>query len=54
MTYAERSFFDGDYCQHCADRDEHLRLRRIARNAQVAFERRKGSRGIHRYSRLAA
>lgn len=30
MSYAERAFFDGDHCQHCADRDEHLRLQRIA------------------------
>ena len=28
-TYSERSFFDGDACQHCADRDEHLRLNRL-------------------------
>lgn len=45
--FAERAFFDGDHCSHCATRDEHLRLERIAkrnREALRAIERRTGSR----------
>lgn len=45
--YAERAYFDNDACHHCATRDEHLRLERIAkrnREALRAIERRQGSR----------
>lgn len=45
--YAERAYFDGDHCQHCAARDEHDRLCAIAkRNAALvrSIERRTGSR----------
>lgn len=28
MSAAEASFFDGDYCQHVADLEEHARLER--------------------------
>lgn len=35
--YAERAYFDGDFCQHCADRDEVERLRRAMRQAQQAY-----------------
>lgn len=45
--YAERAYFDNDACAHCAARDEHLRLERIAkrnREALRAIERRTGSR----------
>lgn len=30
MIYSEAAYFEGDHCQHCADRDEHLRFQRIA------------------------
>jgi hypothetical protein len=46
MNHAEASYFDGDHCQHCADRDEHLRLER-KRVLPVAYrqrERRFGGR----------
>lgn len=45
--YAERAYFTTDACHHCATRDEHLRLERIAkrnREALRAIERRTGSR----------
>lgn len=48
QNYAEASFFDGYHFQHIAAWQEHLRLQRIERNARRSFERRKGSRGIHR------
>ncbi len=47
--YAERAYFDNDACQHCATRDEHLRLERIAkrdREALAGLERRRGGRAI--------
>lgn len=31
MNYSVRAYFDGDHCQHCADRDEWLRLQRLER-----------------------
>lgn len=50
MPYAERAYFDGDHCAHCAARDEFERLRMIAkRNARIMRElgeRRRGSRAI--------
>lgn len=47
MSYAERAYFDGDACQHCATREESQRLARIAKRNAAAFrdaERRTGSR----------
>lgn len=34
MSYSERAYFDGDHCQHVADRDEAARLNRIMRQAR--------------------
>ena len=34
--YSEAAYFDRNACQHCADREEHLRLTRIRK----ALERR--------------
>lgn len=34
--YAERAYFDSDHCQHCADREEFLRLQHIRSNAIAA------------------
>lgn len=45
--YAEMAYFDGNHCQHCAARDEHMRLERIrgqARQAYRSIERRRGGR----------
>jgi hypothetical protein len=42
--YAERAYFDGDHCQHCADRDEHLRLERIAATYRKAVDRARRDR----------
>lgn len=36
-TYAEAAYFDGDHCQHVADRNENLRLARIARQTRAAI-----------------
>ena len=33
MAYAEAAFFDGNHCQHLADREEHHRRVRIQRQA---------------------
>lgn len=53
MPYSERAYFEGDHCQHCADRNEHLRQARISKTTaqhirqaarQMARERRTGSR----------
>ena len=49
--YSERAYFDGDHCQHCATRDEHMRLERIAaanRQAYKTIERRRGGRASPR------
>lgn len=29
MIYSEASYFNGNHCQHCADRDEHKRLKAL-------------------------
>lgn len=45
--YAERAYFDGDHCHHCATRDENTRAERLrdqARKAMRGVERRRGSR----------
>jgi hypothetical protein len=39
--YSERAFFDGDACQHCADRDEHQRLARVRRQSEVSLRTRQ-------------
>lgn len=39
MSNAERAYFEGDHCQHVADRDERDRLARIQRNNQRALAR---------------
>lgn len=45
--YSERAYFDGDHCQHCADRDEHARLDRYRKVARTIMrDRRRGSRSL--------
>lgn len=44
--YSERAYFGGDHCQHCADRDEHLRLKRIRAQGARMIERRRNGRGF--------
>ena len=46
MIYAERAYFDGDHCQHVADRDEAQRLRNIDRRNREALRglRRRANR----------
>lgn len=45
--YAELAYFEGNHCQHCADREEYLRLKRINdNNRRVLLERRRGSRSL--------
>jgi hypothetical protein len=43
MIYSEAAFFDGNACQHCADRDEQQRLSR-KRQAAVSHYRRSKAR----------
>lgn len=45
-SYAEASYFDGFHFHHCAARDDHLRLERLAQRSRAMIERRTGSRGI--------
>ena len=40
MSYAERAYFEGDHCHHCAARDEVLRLEGKLRDARRALDRR--------------
>jgi hypothetical protein len=40
MTYAERAFFDGEPCAHCAEWEERARLERKRREARRAMDRR--------------
>ena len=44
MSYAERAYFEGDHCHHCAERDEWLRLERKRVEAIRALDRRGGRR----------
>ena len=44
MSYAERAYFEGDHCHHCAARDEWLRLERKRVEAIRALDRRGGRR----------
>lgn len=41
MPYAERAYFEGDHCQHCAARDEHERRAVIRRAHARAIGRRR-------------
>lgn len=41
MSYAERAYFQGDHCHHCAARDEALRLERKRVEAIRALDRRR-------------
>lgn len=47
MIYSEAAYFEGNACQHCADRDEHLRLARINRQADQAAARSRNNRRAH-------
>lgn len=50
-SYSEAAYFDGNHCQHCADRDEHRRLERIRKEANKAIrmnERRRNGRALFR------
>lgn len=49
MIYSEAAYFDGNHCQHVADRDEHRRLQRKRQEAQRAFGR---GRRINRRDRI--
>lgn len=40
MSYAERAYFEGDHCHHCAALEEHLRLKRKRVEAIRALDRR--------------
>lgn len=44
MSYGERAYFEGDHCQHCAERDEWLRLERKRVEAIRALDRRSSRR----------
>lgn len=39
-SYSEAAYFDGDHCQHCADREERQRLERKRIEAIKALDRR--------------
>ena len=44
MSYAERAFFEGDHCHHCAARDEWLRLELKRVETVRALDRRSSRR----------
>lgn len=47
MLYSEAAYFDGAHVQHIADYYEHLRIKRLRKQAHDAyrqFERRKNGR----------
>lgn len=47
MIYSEAAYFDGNHCQHVADKIEHDRIRRAQRQGEEAmrrYRRRTGSR----------
>lgn len=46
--YAERAYFTTDACQHCAARDEHKRLTRIAQRTRALLTRRDRYRRAYR------
>ena len=33
MSYSERAYFENDHCQHCAAREDYLRIARARRMA---------------------
>lgn len=39
-NYSEAAYFDGNHCAHCASRDDHNRLQRIAATARSILRRR--------------
>lgn len=39
-SYSEAAYFDGNHCQHCADRDEHRRIQRKRSEAIKMLDRR--------------
>lgn len=41
MSYSEAAYFDHNHCQHCADREEWLRLQRRVRDCFEAMQRRQ-------------
>lgn len=43
MSYSEAAYFDGNHCQHCASRDEYLRLEGIIKR-QIKLLRDRRSR----------
>lgn len=36
MIYSEAAYFDGVHVQHCADRDEHFRIKRKEKEREKA------------------
>lgn len=48
MSYSERAYFDGDYAQHCADREEHQRLQR---KRQAIIEHYRTMKAQRRFAR---
>lgn len=46
MIYSEAAYFEGNHCQHCADRDEHLRWQRIRFASERAWQRRRPDRDL--------
>lgn len=49
MNYAERAYFEGDHCHHCAARAEALRLAGIREAALRAIRQRPIRAGELRY-----
>lgn len=41
MPYSERAYFEGDHCQHVADRIEHQRIRHRAQKSRQARSARR-------------
>lgn len=44
MSYSEAAYFNGNHCQHVADREEAQRLARIKAQGRKLLERRTGGR----------
>ena len=42
MIYSEAAYFEENHCQHCADRDEFLRLRNIRARVESLMPARYG------------
>lgn len=45
-SYSEAAYFDGDFCQHVADKEEHERLERKLRQARNYYSRVKSRKVI--------